>query len=193
MSSVKVGIVACEIFKHELEMLTEGDPDIVFKEYLEFGLHIYPEDLRTTVIQKLDSLKGKVDAVFLCYGACSSLGDITSRTKVPTISLPVDDCIAALLTPEGYAEEKRKCAGTWFASPGWAELGKEGVVKYLHLDCLQDEGYDPDVFFKMMFVNYSRGMYVDTGVPGSEGFEQLSEKFAQEMQVKHECRKGTLK
>ena len=45
MSSVRVGIVACEIFKHEMEMLTEGDPDIVFKEYLEFGLHIYPEDL----------------------------------------------------------------------------------------------------------------------------------------------------
>jgi hypothetical protein len=189
---VRIGVVACEIFKHELEMLTEDDPDIVVKVYVEFGLHVYPEELRRAVIEKIDSLQGQVDTVFLGYGVCQSLENVPNQVKVPTVALPVDDCISALLTPTEYAKEKALCTGTWFASPGWAEIGKEGLIKNLHLDSLKDQGYPPELFLKMIYESYSRGLFIDTGIPEAAKFKELSEQFAQEIELKHECRNGTL-
>jgi hypothetical protein len=192
MPKIRIGIVACEIFKNELEMLTKDDPDIVVKEYVEFGLHVYPEDLRKAVAEKVDSLEGKVDAVFLGYGICQSLEHVPVQAKVPTVALPVDDCIAALITPEEYAKEKASCTGTWFASPGWAEVGKEGMIKNLHLDCLKDQGYPPEVFLRMIYDSYSRSLFIDTGVPDAARFRRLSEQFAREIELKHDCRTGSV-
>ena len=144
------------------------------------------------MVDKINALDGKVDAVFLAYGICQSLGSITKLVNVPTVNLQVDDCIAALLTPSEYEAEKRKCSGTWFASPGWAEIGIDGAIKELHLDCMKDEGYPPEFFLKMIYTNYSRTLFVDTGVPDIGRFEKLSEGFARELDLKHESRKGTL-
>ena len=192
MSSVRIGIVACEIFKHELEELTKNDQEVVAKEYVEFGLHVYPEDLRKMLIEKVNSLDGRVDAVFLGYGTCQSLKNVPSQVKVPTIALPVDDCISALITPSEYAKEKSVCTGTWFTSPGWAEIGKEGMIKNLHLDCMKDQGFPPEMFLTTIYESYSRSLFIDTGVPEAGRFKQLSEEFAQEINLKHDCREGTL-
>jgi hypothetical protein len=69
---MRIGVVACECFRKEIDQLTEGDPDITFKEYLEFGLHSYPQDLRKEVVDHVNKLRGEVDAVFLGYGTCNS-------------------------------------------------------------------------------------------------------------------------
>ena len=114
---MKIGVVACEAFKKEIELLTKGDCDIAHMEFLEFGLHVYPKKMNQVLIEKANSLEGKVDSVFLCYGYCQSLKGITSELRIPTTMLEVDDCIGAVLTPEGYDEERKKCAGTWFATP----------------------------------------------------------------------------
>jgi hypothetical protein len=123
---IRVGIVACEILKKEIELLTENDPHIVLREYLEFALHIDSAVLKVKVEEKVNALKGKVDAVFLGCAVCQSLRDITKVLQVTTAMLAADDCIGAFLTPAGYAKEKRVCTGTWFSSPGWAELGIDG-------------------------------------------------------------------
>lgn len=192
MPSVRIGVVACEIFKHELDLLIKDDPEIVVKEYIEFGLHAYPEDLRRAVVEKIDSLDGRVDAVFLGYGVCQSLENVPDQVKVPTVALPVDDCISALLTPAEYAKEKKACTGTWFATPGWAEIGKDGMIKNLRLDCLKDQGYPPEMFLGMIYESYSRSLFIDTGVPEAGKFKKLSERFAHEIELEHDCRKGTL-
>ena len=41
---MKIGIIACEAFEHNLDYLIRGDKDIVHKEYLEFGLHMRPDE-----------------------------------------------------------------------------------------------------------------------------------------------------
>lgn len=174
--------------KREIDLITEGDADIVHKEYLEFGLHCQPDKMKFTVIDKVNSLEGKVDAVLLGYAICQSLKSVTNEMRVPTVMLEGDDCIATLLTPMGYAEEKRKCTGTWFNSPGWAELGKKGCIKELHLDALVDQGYEPEYFLKALFTGYSRCLFIDTGVGERDRHEQLSRDFAQELELRHENR-----
>jgi len=135
-----------------------------------------------------------VDAVFLGYGICQSLTGITSQLEVPTAMLQADDCIGAFLTPSDYEREKRVCAGTWFLSPGWAELGWDGVVKELRLDLdrLKARGYDSTYFMRKLFEGYSRCLFIDTGVPEREKYEALSLDFAQKLNLRLDCRSCTL-
>ncbi|MEM0449215.1 MAG: DUF1638 domain-containing protein [Methanomassiliicoccales archaeon] len=187
-NGIRVGIVACEILKREIENLTKDDPDIVHREYLEFALHVDSAELKVRVRERVSALKGKVDAVFLGYGVCQSLRGVTKELEVPTSMLEADDCIAALLTPVEYEREKRKCTGTWFSSPGWAELGFKGAIKELHLDCMVDQGYDPMYFLKMLFTGYSRCLYISTNVEDEQGYVEKSKAFAELLSLRHECR-----
>lgn len=184
---MRLGIIACDIFKRELDLLLQDDPEVVHKEYLEFGLHCEPEKLKWTVIDKCNALEGKVDAIFLGYSICQSLKDVTREIRVPAFMLDGDDCIAVFLTPVGYAQEKVKCTGTWFNTPGWADLGIKGCIKELHLDSAIDQGYDPMYFMDMLFTGYSRCLFIDTGVD-KEHFEALSMDFARTMNLRHESR-----
>lgn len=185
---IRIGIVACEILKKEIEQLTKDDPDIVHREYLEFALHVDSAILRAKVQEKVNALKGKVDSVFLGYGICQSLRDIPRMLDVPTAMLESDDCIGTLITPSEYQREKRACVGTWFSTPGWAELGIDGVIKELHLDCVKDQGYEPMYFMRMMFEGYSRCLYVYTGVEAEDEYFKKSKAFAESLNLRHECR-----
>lgn len=185
---VRIGIVACEILKREIEGLTKDDPDIVHREYLEFALHVDSAELKAKVKDKVSALKGKVDAVFLGYAICQSLRGVTKELDVPTAMLEADDCIAAFLTPVEYEKEKRRCTGTWFSSPGWAELGAQGAIKELHLDCMKDQGYDPMYFMKMLFTGYSRCLYISTNVDDEQQYVEKSKSFAELLNLRHECR-----
>ena len=198
--SGRIGVVACETFKQEIEHLLDGkDDDVAFKEYLEFGLHEYPEELKRAVVEKVNSLKGRVDAVFLGYGICQSLKGITSKMEVPTVMLAEDDCVGVLITSEEYEKERKKCAGTWYATPFFCEMGESWFDKKLNKElgeeqakALEAQGYDTMWFLHQLFDGYSRALFIDTRVGDREYFESLSKRFAAKLNLKHECRDGTL-
>lgn len=189
---MKIGIVACDIFKQEIESITQGDEDIVHKEYLEFALHVYPDEMRRTVIEKINALDGKVDAVFVGYATCQKLSGIPQEVSVPSVMLDGDDCISVLLGPVEYAREKGICTGTWFSSPGWAEQGMAAVIKELHLDSMVEQGYDPMFFVDMIFDAYRRCLYIDTGIGDRERCEALSREFAAQLKLPHDSRQGSV-
>ncbi|QLH75584.1 MAG: DUF1638 domain-containing protein [Methanomassiliicoccales archaeon] len=190
----RIAIVACETFKKALEILTEGDRDFVHKEYLEFGLHEWPEDLKRTVIEKVNSLEGKVDAVLLGYGTCNSLRDITSKLKVPTLTFEADDCIGVLLTPAEYDKERKKCAGTMYHTPYFAEMGVEWFEKRMKKEMpnYEELGITTKWFLDQIFAGYSRVLYIDDGLGDRPRCEKLSKDFAREMNLRFESRCGTL-
>jgi hypothetical protein len=192
-SDTRLGVVACEIFEKELELLLKDYPEVVHKEYLEFGLHICTKELKNTVIEKVNALEGKVDSVFLGYGYCQSLKGITEQLRVPTVMLETDDCIGVLLTPSEYESEKKICTGTWFNSPFWAEMGIARQIKELHIDKMKNPRHEPMWFIRKFFEGYSRCLYVDTGVGERDRYEALSMEFARELGLRHESRDGTLR
>jgi hypothetical protein len=189
---IKIGIVACDIFKREIESLVKDDPDVVHCEFLEFALHVNSDEMRQTVLDKVNALQGKVDAVFIGYAICQKLNGLPKETKVPSFMLEGDDCISVLLGPVDYAKEKAVCTGTWFSTPGWAEQGMAAVIKELHLDSMVDEGYDPMYFVDMIFQSYGRCLYIDTGVGDTKHYEELSIKFAEQLKLPHASRCGDL-
>ncbi|MDR3205896.1 MAG: DUF1638 domain-containing protein [Candidatus Methanoplasma sp.] len=182
---MRLGIVACDILKNEIEFVTRDDPDFVHREYLEFALHIIPENMRAVIIETVNALEGKVDAVLLGYATCMSLGGITNELKVPAVMLSGSDCIEALLGSDRYEAEKRNCPGTWFSSPGWAEEGINGLIKEFHLDSV--EGYDPSYFLDILFGSYKRCLFIDPGIGNEDVFHAKSEEFAKSLKLEHEC------
>ncbi len=190
----RIGIIACETFKREIDLLTEGDSDIVHKEYLEFRLHEYPEELKKAVVDKVDALAGRVDAVFLGYGICQSLKGITERIRVPTIMMEEDDCVGVLLTTSEYERERKICAGTFFTTPAFAEMGVDWFEKDMRkkIPNYEELGIDAQWFLERLFEGYSRTLFIDTGIGDVDRYEVLSKKFADQLKLRHEKRKGTL-
>jgi len=191
---LRIGVVACECFRKEIDLLTEGDPDITFKEYLEFGLHSYPQDLKREVIAHVNGLRGQVDAVFLGYGICNSLKDVIEELDVPTVTIEADDCVGALLTSDEYAREKKICAGTMFAIPFVSDMGIEFFQKELDSKMPNHEelGVDVQWFLDILFDGYSRLLFIDTGIGDRDHYEQKSMDFAEALKLRYEARYGTL-
>jgi hypothetical protein len=190
---MRIGIISCETFERNLEPLIKDDPDIVHKEYLRFGLHEHPEELKKTVIEKVNALEGKVGAVLLGYGICNSLKDIVQQLNVPTIQLRGDDCIGVLITPEEYAAERKKCAGTMYHTPYFAKMNREWFENKMREEMpnYEELGVSLDWFLQMMFNGYSRVLFIDDGLGDTEQYIALSRQFAAELNLRHECRLGT--
>ncbi len=182
---MRIGVIACEIFKEEIDNMISGDQDIAHLEYLELALHNEPERLREEIITKANSLKGKVDALLLGYCYCQALEGVLNDIDIPAEMIHTDDCIGVFLTPERYEEERSKCPGTWFNSPGWTKEGVEGAIKELKLDMIADK-MDPKELLLMMFDGYSRCLFIDTGAGDVSHLLGLSHSFAEEMNLRHE-------
>ena len=91
-------LIACEVFRPELERLTRAMRNAPEVTYLEQGLHDTPDELRRRVQQAVDALEAKGETIiFLAYGLCGrGLTGVTGHTA--TLILPrVHDCIPVLL------------------------------------------------------------------------------------------------
>ncbi len=161
---MRIGIVACSILRRELENIIKDDPDVTAIVYLDAAIHVNPQKMKEAIKEQIETLKDKVDLIFLGYGFCQSLEKIEEEYDIPVILPQVDDCIALLLTPQRYDEEKKKELGTWFMTPGWAEAGVDMVIKELRLERAIKLGKDPIQMARRLFTHYKRGLYIETGV-----------------------------
>ena len=113
-------LIACEVFRPELERLTRAMRNAPEVTYLEQGLHDTPDELRRRVQQAVDALEAKGETViFLAYGLCGrGLTGVTGHTA--TLILPrVHDCIPVLLgATQEQANESSLGGGTYWRSPG---------------------------------------------------------------------------
>jgi hypothetical protein len=174
---MRVGVVACNVMRRELEKLLADRPGIEEVVWLDGALHVHPGKMKETIREEVNKLKGRVDAVFLGYGYCQSLKGLDQEFDFPVILPQVDDCIALLFTPERYAEEVKKEVGTWFMTPGWAEVGAEMVIKELRLDRVAKYGKDPLEMARRLFTHYKRGLYISTGVGDDEDSLSRAREF----------------
>lgn len=165
---MRIAVIACDMIKNEIGRLVENDPDISEVIFLEAALHIHPERVRDAIVEQINALEGRVDAVFLGYGYCQSLKDVERLVTVPTVLPPYDDCIMFMMSPERYAAEIEHEVGTWFMSPGWAEVAADMVIKELKLDRAAMYGRDPMEMAKRLFTHYKRGLFFNTGLTPAE-------------------------
>lgn len=183
MNNIRIGIVACSMLRQELQLILEKmhwHPEVI---YLDAALHIKPQTMREALIDQVRQMADRVDAVFLGYGFCQSLQGIGDDCPIPVILPQVDDCISLLLGPERYAAEVKKETGTWFMTPGWAEVGAEMVIKELHLDRATKYGKDPMEMARRLFTHYRRGLFIDTGAGEHQTSLASAKKFCDDFNL----------
>lgn len=180
---MRLGVIACSILKPELDLVMENIEDVVEVIYLDAALHVTPQKMLERLIEEIGAMGPRVDAVFLGYGYCQSLRGIDEKFDFPVILPQVDDCISLLLTPGRYADEVRKEVGTWFMTPGWAEVGAQMVIKELKLDRAVRYGRDPMEMARRLFTHYCRGIFIDTGVEGREAYMEKARVFCEDFNL----------
>ena len=118
MTGVKLGVVACDVVRSELEAAA-ADSDVIL-HFLPYSLHSVPSEMSGKINKGLEEVKAKgVEGVRLGYGLCSN-GVVGVETERPLVMPRCHDCIAMLLgSPKRYFEMFRKYPGTYFLTEGW--------------------------------------------------------------------------
>jgi hypothetical protein len=116
--------------------------------------------LRKALVEQINEMAERVDAIFLGYGFFQSLQGIDDECSVPVILPQVDDCISLLLSPE---------------------VGFEMVIKELHLDRVIKYGKDPMEMASRLFTHYRCGLFIDTGV-GEQAASESCKKILRRLQ-----------
>lgn len=114
-------LVACEVFRPELDWLSSMLPAKPAIMYLEQGLHERPDELRNRLQASIDELENRgAERIILGYGLCGrGLAGICSRRA--RLAMPrAHDCIPLLLDcDQREAAEASLDGGTFWMSPGW--------------------------------------------------------------------------
>ena len=173
-SSTEPHIIACATVAEELRLLGVPEERLTV---LEFGLHVYPEELKTRLQEAIDLVPGDCD-ILLGYGLCSyatvGLRSDSHRLVVPLI----DDCIALFL---GSREEHRRLQaeepGTYFLTKGWVEAQEGALTEYVRIRDRYGEERALKVA-RVMFGNYTRIALIDTGNYRLEDYRDFARAMA---------------
>jgi hypothetical protein len=173
-----VGILCCQVLEQEVRSLIQRLPAAYHLEVLEWGLHARPLDLLYQLTERIRAIEDRVAAIVLAFGRCQTLDRLPSDFKVPVLYPPGDDCIGVLLGQERYLEELYHEAGTWFLSPGWAELGMEFIFREVQASDLAQRGIDPMQVARRMLDGYKRVLLIDTGVGDRRRLRERAQEIA---------------
>lgn len=125
-------IIACEVFRRELEHLSQKMQNPPQIKFMKQGLHETPDILRKEVQKLVDEIENELapESISLAYGFCGK-GLSGVRTKKATLILPkVHDCIPLL---QGTGPEKglrpEKFLNTYWGSDGWVKYSQLAFIK----------------------------------------------------------------
>jgi len=193
---MKLKLIACEVMFRELCALVAECKNVVDLEFMPKGLHdIESAEMASKLQASIDASEGKdYDAVLLAYALCNNGVVGLAARSCPLVIPKAHDCITLLMGARGkYQQYFDQHPGTFFRSPGWMERDFANVENsiYEQLGLTQEwremgEKYGEDNAKYIMETmggwkqNYTRLLYIDTGVAQSLGHEDAARKEAEE-------------
>lgn len=180
-------VIACAtVIEEMLPLLPAG----MERRTLDFGLHVYPEQLRTTLQATIDELvaahPGQVLTILLGYGLCSqALVGVEARGC--TLVLPrVDDCIAIFLgSRDAYRQQAGAEPGTYYLTKGWCEQGETPFTEYD--DTVARMGpVRAERLFKIMMAHYTRLALINTGQYEIDKYRAYARSTAERFNLRYE-------
>ncbi len=153
-------IVACQTLKQELELVMKNMGCNYPIEWVDSGLHVWPDKLHVGIQEKVDSLDPKYKTVLFVFGFCgNSMVGINGGDR--TLVLPLSaDCIPIFMG----SNDARNKAGvdTYFFTQGY--LNYEANMVREHQNMINKYGEKrAGRFLKSMMAHYKRIGVIDTG------------------------------
>lgn len=181
-------VMACAtVIEEMLPLLPEGMDHQVF----DFGLHVNPDKLRSTLQAAIDAVSGKYDTIILGYGLCSQ-AVIGIRANGCRLVCPrVDDCIAIFLgSRKAYNTQCRAEPGTYYLTKGWIEVGDTPFSEYERT--VQRFGKErAERIYKIMMGNYKRLALINTGQYELEKYREYAQRIAARFGLRFEEIEGS--
>jgi len=176
-------VIACATVIEE--MMPHLPPDVKY-EVLDFGLHVNPDALRSTLQQVIDTASETADRIILGYGLCSQ-AVVGLRANNCTLVVPkVDDCIAIFLgSGEAYRAQSRSAPGTYYLTKGWIEAGDSPFAEYEGLVAQYGEEKARWLMARML-KNYTRLALINTGQYELERYRDYSRRTAERFGLRYE-------
>ncbi len=155
-------IIACSIFKYELEHLKSKGKINIPIIYLNSMLHMYPKELQELLDMKIEEFnKFKIILVFGdCHARMVDYEKNTNITRTPGIN-----CCEIFLGSEKYKKVRRE--GAFILLPEWADRWKEAFIEYMGFKTSKPAR-------EFMNDMHKKLVYVDTGFQETNN-EQLKE------------------
>lgn len=183
MTSTRIKVIACAtVIEEILPLLPSG----MTYEVLDFGLHLYPEKLRHTLQEAINTASLEADIIILGYGLCS-LAVVGLKATNCTLVVPrVDDCIAIFLgSYAAYKEQSSKEPGTYYLTKGWIEVSDTPFEEYKRL--VERYGQKrAERMIKLVLKNYTRLAFIDTGQYEQEHYRAYAHRMAEQFELRYE-------
>jgi hypothetical protein len=144
-------IIACSIFRYELEHLQSEGKINVPVVYLNSMLHMQPKQLQTLLDAKIEEYKNF--RIILLYGDCHArMVDYEKNQNI--VRSPGINCCEIILGTEKYKKIRKD--GAFILLPEWADRWKEAFIDYM--------GFKTSKAIKpFMGEMHKKLVYVDTG------------------------------
>ncbi len=182
-SGERTMVIACATVIEE--MIPHLPPDVKY-QVLDFGLHVNPDALRSTLQEAIDAVSGAADKIILGYGLCSQAVVGLQSEHCALVVPKVDDCIAIFLgSGEAYREQARAAPGTYYLTKGWIEAGDSPFAEF---DGLVEQ-YGEDKAWRLMtriLKNYTRLALINTGQYELERYRDYSRRTAERFGLRYE-------
>ena len=179
----RTAVIACATVIEE--MMPHLTPDVRF-EVLDFGLHVNPAALRSSLQEAIDTACQTAQTIILGYGLCSQ-AVVGLRTNGCTLVVPkVDDCIGIFLgSGEAYREQARSAPGTYYLTKGWIEAGDSPFHEYDSL--VQEYGEEKArSLMSRILKNYTRLALINTGQYELERYRDYCRRTAERFGLQYE-------
>jgi hypothetical protein len=188
MDNLRTLVMACAtVIEEMLPHLPKGMDHQIF----DFGLHVNPDKLRSTLQEAIDAVSGQYDTIILGYGMCSQAVIGIKAIGCRLVCPRVDDCIAIFLGSRGaYKAQCRAEPGTYYLTKGWIEVGDTPFSEYEH--AVERYGKErAERLFKMMMGNYKRLALINTGQYELEKYREYAQRTAERFGLRYEKIEGS--
>ena len=188
MEKSRTLVMACATV---IEEMLPHLPEDMDHQVFDFGLHVNPDKLRSTLQQAIDAVSGQYDSIILGYGMCSQAVIGIKANGCRLVCPRVDDCIAIFLGSRGaYHAQCRAEPGTYYLTKGWIEVGDTPFSEYEHT--VERFGKErAERLYKTMMANYKRLALINTGQYEIEKYREYAQRTADRFGLRYEEIEGS--
>lgn len=148
-----MNVVACSIFRREIEWLqARGELSVPFR-YLDSMLHMTPEKLYSLLNIRIDNARSRDGRIVLLYGECHPTMHAQEKQN-GVCRVEGVNCCEIMLGSETYRSYLKK--GAFFLMPEWVERWETVFRKEL--------GLSETTAKRFMGTTHSQLLYLDTQV-----------------------------
>ncbi|MBN8216589.1 MAG: DUF1638 domain-containing protein [Spirochaetes bacterium] len=124
---MKSALIACDVFRQEVEGLRGGSPDLAHVEFVELALHENPPRLKKALAERIGALeaRGGFDRILLGFGLCGNALVGVGPSKCDLVVPKAHDCVSIFLGGrEAHEALQKEHPKVYFFLPGWNRGGQ---------------------------------------------------------------------